>query len=64
VLPEFFAGDRLELQIWEGRTPVYRGALYVDREGEPMLRRVRNQLTGAAQHGSAAESRRRWWRRR
>jgi hypothetical protein len=40
VLPELLEGGTLHLQVWEDGSPVYRGALYVDRDAEePVLRR-------------------------
>lgn len=64
VMPEFLTFDQLQLEIWEGREPVFRGALYVDREGEPMLRRL--PPAPAAPPGEAMDrrKRRRWWSRR
>jgi glycosyltransferase involved in cell wall biosynthesis len=67
VLPEFFEGDRLRLAIWEGGSRLYRGALYVDRDGgEPMIRRFREQPVATRPDAAHAGTRRRkepWWRR-
>jgi len=62
VLPEFLDGDGVQLQIWEGRTPVYRGELYVDRGPDPMLRRVRSHVDEDPDLGGAPKRLRRWWR--
>jgi len=70
VLPEFLAAEGVHLEIWETRSPVYRGRLYVarsvdqdaDPDVEPMLRRVRDEPRKPAQD-QPAERRRRWWRR-
>lgn len=66
VLPEFVSGGGVHLEIWETRSPVYRGRLYVepatDPDLEPMLRRVRDEPKRPADH-QPAERRRRWWRR-
>jgi glycosyltransferase involved in cell wall biosynthesis len=62
VLAEFLEADRLQLGIWEGHSPVYRGALHVDRTvaAMPMLRRNRE---GEGTHGVDGPVRRkRWWR--
>lgn len=69
VLPEFLDADRLRLEIWEGRTRVYRGGLHVDREGEgePMLRRDRPKPAPPKDSGDAGTEivgrKERWWRR-
>lgn len=68
VQPEFFDGDdELRLEIWEGRVPVFRASLVVDRSAGPMLRRRRDTppldvALSAPDAGSAPVSR--WWRRR
>lgn len=62
VLPGFLACGRLRLELWEGREPVFRGALYVDREGEPMLRRLPSAPAAApSAEGARTPRRRRWW---
>jgi hypothetical protein len=63
VLPGFFEGDRLELRIWEGRTPVYRGGLYVERDGQLMLRRVRDLHGEEPTMTRRRRTMRHWWRR-
>ncbi|WP_432477643.1 glycosyltransferase family 4 protein [Nocardioides sp. GXQ0305] len=63
VLPELLEGDVVQLQIWEGRTPVHRGALYVDHEGEPLLRRVRSHGDDEPDLAGAPRKTRGWWRR-
>jgi hypothetical protein len=62
VLPEYFDGDRLNLEIWEGCAPVFRGGLFVDREGEPMLRRLRVNPTMVDNNDTSGKERR-WMRR-
>lgn len=71
VLPEILDGDRLQLQIWEGRHPVFRGRLYVDRDGEPMLRRVRDDpptaegdVRDTAVEAGMRGRLKRWWSKR
>jgi hypothetical protein len=68
VLPEFLDGDRLRLEIWEGRLPVFRGRLFVDLEAEPMLRRVRddpptadNDARDTVVETGMRERWKRWW---
>lgn len=63
VLAEYFDAERLHLEIWEGRTRVYRGGLYVDRQGEPMLRRIRDTPDTRALEARSTERKRPWWRR-
>lgn len=58
LLAEHLEGGDLHLEIWEGRTRVYRGGLYVDSGDEPMLRRVREIPVVDASVGR----KRRWWR--
>lgn len=67
VGPQLFDAEELQLEIWEGRLPVYRGRLYVDRSGEPMLRRMREtpaEPTPQPVAESPAAVKRSWWRRR
>jgi len=64
VLREFLDEDRLRLEIWEGRFPVFRGRLYVDREGRPMLRRIRDKPDEAVIATKGTGRKQRWWSRR
>ncbi|WP_183094025.1 glycosyltransferase family 4 protein [Nocardioides stalactiti] len=71
VLPEFFDGDGLHLRVWEADLPVYRGRLYVERDDEPVLRRVRDSDEKPAPGGSPerqpineTSEKKRWWTRR
>ncbi|WP_188111221.1 glycosyltransferase family 4 protein [Nocardioides antri] len=75
VTAELLAGGELHLQVWEDASPVYRGGLYVDRDGpEPVLRRLpdEDEKQPAAQDaptleaghpsvGAAARKKRTWW---
>jgi len=62
VLPEVLLGERLHLEIWQGRSPLHRARLYVDRAGEPMLRRMRD--AAGFREGDNIGRRKHWWSRR